>query len=73
MLHGLQCCICVLLLCLAVISAISCAGILGENLKLPDSITQTILEFFYVNVGTLVFCLVVFASILLYIRLKRLL
>lgn len=48
------------------------AGILGENLILPPSITQTVLNFAVVNGVTLAFCLLVFASIMGYIRYRRL-
>ena len=49
------------------------AGVLGENLIIPTSITQTVGEFEMVNLGTLAFCLFVFFAILGYIRFRRLL
>ncbi|KAK9813533.1 hypothetical protein WJX73_005543 [Symbiochloris irregularis] len=47
-------------------------GVLGENLILPSSITQTVRDFFLVNLGTLGFCLLVFIAIMAYIRFRRL-
>lgn len=48
------------------------AGILGENLILPKTITKTLSGFVLVNLSTLAVCFLVFASILLYIRYRRL-
>ena len=49
------------------------AGILGENLIIPETITKSVAEFELVNLGTLGFCLLVFISIMAYIRFRRLL
>lgn len=48
------------------------AGILGENLVLPDTITKNLAGFLLVNFTTLSICFLVFAGILLYIRYRRL-
>ena len=49
------------------------AGILGENLILPDSITNDVRQFWEVNGITLVICLLSFLGIMGYIRWRRLL
>ena len=49
------------------------AGILGENLILPSSITNDVRQFWEVNGITLIVCLLSFLAILGYIRWRRLL
>ena len=48
------------------------AGVLGENLKLPESITKHVGGFFFINGATLLICILFFYAILAYIRYKRL-
>ncbi|KAK9835541.1 hypothetical protein WJX74_002638 [Apatococcus lobatus] len=48
------------------------AGVLGENLKLPESITKHVGGFFVINGATLLICILFFYAILAYIRYKRL-
>lgn len=45
---------------------------LGENLKLPESITKHVGGFFVINGATLLVCILFFYAILAYIRYKRL-
>lgn len=54
----------------------TCAGILGENVVIPDFLSRTdsgSAPFWGINAAGLVFCCLLFANILLYIRLKKLL
>jgi hypothetical protein len=39
------------------------AGILGENVPIPPVITQTVGQFWIVNISTLAVCLVVFTAL----------
>lgn len=49
------------------------AGILGENLILPESITNNVRQFWAVNGITLIVCVLFFLGIVGYIRWRRLL
>lgn len=49
------------------------AGILGENLTLPGSITKDVRQFWEVNGITLIICVLCFLGIVGYIRWRRLL
>ncbi len=49
------------------------AGILGENLILPHTITNNVRQFWEVNGITLIVCMLCFAAIMGYIRWRRLL
>jgi len=48
------------------------AGILGENLIIPRAITKDIMGFVLVNVGTFIFCLLLFLGVMCYIKYRRL-
>jgi hypothetical protein len=50
----------------------SLAGILGENLIIPPAITKGIMGFILVNVGTFIFCLLLFLGVMGYIKYRRL-
>lgn len=39
------------------------AGILGENVPIPPVITQTVGQFWVVNIATLAVCMVVFTAL----------
>ena len=39
------------------------AGILGENVPIPPVITQTVGQFWIVNIATLAVCMVVFTAL----------
>jgi len=48
------------------------AGILGENLIIPEQITGSVGQFFGVNIAATVFCLFIFNVIVLYMRYTKL-
>lgn len=48
------------------------AGILGENLVIPDQITGSVSQFWTVNVVAGVACLLVFYAVVMYMRYRRL-
>jgi magnesium transporter len=48
------------------------AGILGENLVIPQQITKSVSEFFGVNAIAAAVCLIVFYSLMLYMKLTKL-
>ena len=58
-------------LCCPLISS-PCAGILGENLIIPPSITQSVFEFTIVNLTTLGVCIGCVLAIIAYVKAKRL-
>jgi len=41
----------------------SVAGILGENVPIPEQITQTVGQFWIVNIATLCACMICFAAL----------
>jgi hypothetical protein len=49
------------------------AGILGENLIIPEAITKNLMGFISVNTITFAVCLFCFVGIMAYIRWRRLL
>lgn len=49
------------------------AGILGENLVIPEAITKNLMGFISVNTITFAVCLLCFVGIMAYIRWRRLL
>ena len=49
-----------------------CAAVLGENVIIPPSITQSTRGFWGVNGMTMLVCILVFTGILKFIRYKRL-
>lgn len=49
------------------------AGILGENIPIPNQITETETQFWVVNLTTLAFCFLVFFGLWSYLKYKRLL
>lgn len=48
------------------------AGVLGENLILPDIFTQTIWGFFIINAGVILLSLVAFFSVFVFLRQRKL-
>lgn len=48
------------------------AGVLGENLILPDIFTQTIWGFFIINAGVILLSLVAFVSVFVFLRQRKL-
>ena len=48
------------------------AGILGENLIIPPTITKSVFEFGLVNLVTLAICIACVMGIILYVKAKRL-
>ena len=55
------------------VTCLMLAGILGENLTLPGSITKDVRQFWEVNGITLIICVLCFLGIVGYIRWRRLL
>ena len=51
---------------------ITIAGILGENLIIPERITKDVTGFVVVNLTTLGVCLLFFTGLMVYIRYRRL-
>ena len=49
------------------------AGILGENLVIPEQITTSVTQFFGVNIIAGTVCLLTFYAIMLYMKLSKLL
>ena len=49
--------------CSSFLSSNACAGILGENVPIPPVITQTVGQFWIVNIATLAVCMVVFTAL----------
>jgi Mg2+ and Co2+ transporter CorA len=48
------------------------AGVLGENLIIPEQITGSVSQFFGVNIAATVFCCLIFYVITLYMRYTKL-